>query len=191
MNKRLLQKTLVAVGVLALVGTVGAETYSHELTELSVTQEATPQAATTPDQGTELSGPWAAMRADMMDMQAQMDQLFNAGFADAHAVGLDGQQTIAQVNLKEQGNDYVVTANIPGASKDDINVKLDGRLLSISSRFHGGEKQTADNGQVIQQESYASNIQEAFTLPSPVNASGMHTQYQDGTLTVTVPKATS
>ena len=42
---------------------------------------------------------------------------------------------------------------------------------------------------MTRQESYSSSFQQAFTLPGAVNASGMHSQYQDGVLTVTIPKA--
>lgn len=192
MNKHLLQRTLVAAGVLALVGTAGAQAYySHELAERVAAQESTPQAETALAPSIEQSGPWAAMHADMMRLQARMDQMFNATFHDGNAVRVGDQQPIAQVTLEEQGDNYVVTADIPGASKDDINVNLDGRLLSISAQSHGDDKQTADNGQVIGEESYASSMQQAFTLPGPVNASGMQTKFQDGILSVTVPKATS
>lgn len=192
MNKHLLQRTLVAVGVLALVGTVGAQTYySHKLAECVAAQESTPQAEITPAPRAEISDPWAFMHADMMRMQAQMDQVFNATFHGGNSVTAGDQQPLEQITLEEQGDNYVVTADIPGTSKDDINVKLDGNLLSISSQSHGGDKQTADNGQMIRQESYANSIQQAFTLPGPVNASGMQTKFQDGVLTVTVPKATS
>jgi HSP20 family molecular chaperone IbpA len=42
---------------------------------------------------------------------------------------------------------------------------------------------------VTRQESSSSAFQQAFTLSGPVDASGMHSQYKDGVLTVTIPKA--
>jgi HSP20 family protein len=192
MNRQNAKRTVLAVAVLALVGTVGAQTYyTHELAERVTAQETAQRSEGTATPDVVLRDHWAAMHADIMRMQAQMDKLFNSSFDDFHAVGLGGQQVKAPVTLEEQGNNYVVRADIPGAKEGDINVNLDGRLLSISNRSQGGEKQTADNGQVVRQESYARSFQQAFTLPGPVNASGMQTHLQDGVLTVTIPKITS
>ena len=95
------------------------------------------------------------------------------------------------VTLKEDKNDYLVTAKLPGVKEGNLNVSLDGRLLRISAQSQADEKETAHNGQVVGEESYASSIQRAFTLPGPIDASKMHTQFQDGVLTVTIPKAAS
>jgi HSP20 family protein len=192
MNKHMLKPTLIAVGVLAVIGTVGAQPYySHKRAEHVAAQQATPQSesSTAPVVGSR--DPWGAMHADIMRMQAQMDQMFNSAFRDIHTVGADGQQTSAKVTLEEHGDDYVVKVNVPGANESDIDVNLDGSLLSISSQSQGVEKKTADNGKVVSQESYANSFQQAFTLPGPVNAAGMQTQFKDGILTVTIPKATS
>jgi HSP20 family molecular chaperone IbpA len=151
MNKRALKATLIAVGVLAVIGTVGAEGYySHESAEQAAARESMPVS----------EAPVTAQAKD-------------------------------QIGLQEQGDNYVVRAKFPGASKSDINVKLDGRLLSISSDSHGSEEQKADNGRVIGHESYSDFVQEAYTLPGPVNASGMQTQFKDGILTVTIPKSSA
>jgi HSP20 family protein len=85
----------------------------------------------------------------------------------------------------------LVKADIPGAKESDISINLDGRLLSISAQTQTSEEQSSDNGQTIHEERYASSFQQAFTLPGPVQASGMHSQFQDGVLTVTIPKSTS
>lgn len=191
MNRRLLTRTLIAVGVLAVVGTAGAQAYyTHQLAERVAARDAAPWGEITAPAAHPMD-PWAAMDTDIRHMQAQMDRMLNAAFRDVPAAGWVGQPGDAKVTLNDKGDDYVVKAVIPGAKKSDINVNLDGRLLSISSQSQGAEKQKADNGRVIRQEDYASSFQQAFTLPGPVNAAGMKTQFEDGKLTVTIPKATS
>jgi HSP20 family protein len=191
MNRRAFRRPLITIGLLSLVGAAGAQAYyTHQLVERVAARDTdTPAMAIAP---TAAQGdPWAAMHADMLRMQAQMDQAFNNAFRDFHGMpGMVTQTGANKVTVEEQGKDYVVKANLPGAKESDIDVKLDGRLLSISSQTQGSEKQTGDKGKVTQQESYASTFQQAFTLPGPVNASGMHSKYHDGVLTVTIPKAT-
>jgi HSP20 family protein len=197
MNKRLI--TGVTVGAVLLIGAVSADAYyTHELAE----RVAARNVATTPVDP--LSGsalpstplgsraandPLAAMTAQMARMQTQMDKMFNSAFQNPGGMDFVDGQGSAQVSLNEKGKDYVVTAKIPGAKKGDIDVRLSGRLLTLSSKEEGSNSKTANNGQLTQQDQYASSFQQAFTLPGPVNASEMKSKFKDGVLTLTIPKA--
>ena len=192
MNKYILKSTLTAAGVLAVIGTVGAQAYtSHEQTGQVAEQQPVQQSGTPTDTVVGLQDPWDAMHEDMMRMQTHMQQMFNSAYHNFHTMGAGGRSVNAKVTLEEHGDNYIVRADIPGADESDINVNLDGRLLSISPQSQGAEKQTKDDGQIIRQESYANSFQQAFTLPGPVKANSMHTRFKDGVLTVTIPKATS
>ena len=125
----------------------------------------------------------------MTRMQTQMEQMFNTAMQNPGGMDFIDGQGAAKVSLNEKGNDYVVTASIPGAKKGDISVHLSGRLLTLSSNDQGSSTQHANNGQVTQQEQYRSRFEQAFTLPGPVNASGMQSHFKDGVLTLTIPKA--
>jgi HSP20 family protein len=173
---------------------VGAQTYyTHELAKRVADNDSgsmPSQSQVTPDNGT--WDPWTLMHQEMMRMRADMDQAFDHSFQDVHNLSGNGfMPSNGKISLEEQGDNYVVKADIPGAKENDIQVNLDGRLLSISAQTQGSEEQKADNGKVIREESYASSFQRAFTLPTAVNVTGMHSQFQDGVLTVTIPKATS
>jgi HSP20 family protein len=195
MKKHVLRNTLIVAGLLGAIGVAGAA--AHEALEQKDNaaapdiqvqpQQQTPQDAWMPQD------PWASMHADMMRMQSQIDQMFNSTFKDlrVNPYGYPDQQAGARVTLQDKGGNYVVKAKVPGASEDDINVNLNGRLLSISSRTGSREQDKSDNGRMIQQQSFASSFQEAFTLPGPVNAAGMQSQFKDGVLTLTIPKVTS
>jgi len=200
MNKRILYRSLISAGLFALVGAVGAQTYyTHELLQRVAGNDAAalpadppvvpPTVANTLPPPDAAWNPWAAMHADMAQMQAEMDRMFQGfpgGFHHTLA-GPDIEQ--ATVTLKDDGKAYVVKAQIPGAKEDEINVNLDGRLLSISSQTQGSEEHSDGQGKPMEQAAFASTFQQAFTLPGPVNAGGMHSRYQDGVLTVTIPKA--
>jgi HSP20 family molecular chaperone IbpA len=190
MNKHAFKQPLIAIGLLALVGAVGAQTYyTHELVRRVAADDSRAPAASVPTPAAGQWDPWAAMHADMMRMQARMDRMFGDASQGFPGMPRGAFKTGGRLTVAEQDGNYVVKADIPGAKDSDIDVNLDGRLLSISSQTQGQEKQTADNGQVVRQESYSNAYQRAFTLPGPVSASGMHSQYQDGVLTVTIPKA--
>jgi HSP20 family protein len=194
------ERSLITLGLLILVGTVGAETYyTHKVAERIETQGNQPQ---TEQSSPEASGneappgfagwdPWTEMRR----IQQQTDRAFKASWqrmhADIGAVEPVSAPNESEITLSEEKGDYVVIAKLPSVEKGDLNVSLDGRLLQISAQSQGQERETARNGEVVREEAYASSFQRAFTLPGPVDASKMHTHFEDGVLTVTIPKAAS
>jgi len=203
MNKPVFKRTLVALGLLALVSVVGAQTYyTHELIERvaaiapATGHDTVPAAPDTGqwDPARADTGQWdsfAAIQAEMERMQTGMDEMFSHAFQGFNHSGVKGPVSEDKITLKEHGDKFVVTADIPGARERDINVNLNGRVLSITAESSADEQQHADQGKVLREAHYASTFQQAFTLPGPVNAAGMHTRYKDGVLTVTIPKATS
>jgi HSP20 family molecular chaperone IbpA len=185
MNKHALKYALITIIAIGAIGAVGAQTYyTHELAQRINNR---PDSDLSYEPSASFSGQWDPW-SDMQRVQAQIDRTFGQYF-DALQVPAPGDA--AKITLKQQAEDYVVKAVIPGAKEGDIKVNLDGRLLSISAEALSTEKQTAQNGAITSEETYSSAFEQAFTLPGLVNASGMKSDFKDGVLTLTIPKATS
>jgi HSP20 family protein len=192
MNTRKLAKPLLAIALLSLAGIVGAETYEHHEAAVDSSTQADQKAPA--DQVMGKWDPWA----EMQRMQAQMNRMFEEEMQQFHSdrffQPLTEQNQIAsesKISLQDEKDQYVVKAEIPGTKAESIDVGLDGRLLTISAETRNEQQQSNDQGQVIKDEQYVSDFERAFTLPGPVTASGMHTDYHDGMLTVTIPKVAS
>ena len=192
MNKRKLTKSLVAISLLGVVGIVGAETYYHQQAAGDNATQAEQKAPANQTNGSR--DPWV----EMQRIQAQMDQLFEEAIQQFHSDQFllplaEDKQLAAEskVTLQDEKDHYVVTADIPGTKAESIDVGLSGQLLTISAETLNKQQQSDDKGQVIKEESYLSGFEQALTLPGPVTASGMHSDYHDGVLTVTIPKVTS
>jgi HSP20 family protein len=192
MNKRKLTRSLVAIVLLGAMGIVGAETYyHHEAAGDNATQA---EQKTPADRNTGSGDPWA----EMQRMQAQMDRMFEEAMqqfrSDQFFQPLAEDQQLAaepKLTLQDEQGKYIVTADIPGTRAESIDVGLSGQLLTISAETQNEHQQSNDKGQVIKDERYVSGFERALTLPGPVTASGMHSEYHDGVLTVTIPKVTS
>ncbi len=197
-----MKKTIIAVvAFVALAGVVGAQAYyTHEIGRRvdALSGQSTPGFGQWGPPTAPGAGPWTNDQwnpfAEMRRMQEQMNHMFSQafshgdwgpGFAAAARPGM----MAPRVDVTEKGNAYVVKANIPGANATDINVSVDGRTLRLDARTHGSKEQRADAGHVVRQERFAGEFERTLTLPGPVDATGMHTAYKDGVLTVTVPKA--
>jgi HSP20 family protein len=190
------KRLLLALGLVALIGPVAAAETSTSQSQAS--QPQTTQQSAPPGNASASSGGWNAWQ-EMRHMQHQMNRMFDQAYVRMRSeFGQSSPQSQggapfpeSQMTVKEKKHDYVVTANMPGVRKGDINVSLTGRLLRISAQSQSQENIKGKHGKVVGDETYASSYQRALTLPGPVNASGMHTKINDGTLTVTIPKAKS
>jgi HSP20 family protein len=192
MNKRKLAKSLVAIALLGVGGIVGAESYYHHQATGDNATQAEQKAPANQTIGSR--APWA----EMQRIQTQMDQLFEEAMQQFHSDPFfrplaEDKQLAAEpkVMLQDEKDHYVITADIPGTRAESIDVGLSGQLLTISAETLNKQQQSNDKGQVVKEESYISDFEQALTLPGPVTASGMHSDYHDGVLTVTIPKVTS
>lgn len=92
-----------------------------------------------------------------------------------------------KIDVSEQNGSYAVKAEIPGVRKEDIDVRIDGSLVTISAETKS-EKQDEDKGRILRQERKHGYASRAFTLACPVDESKAEAQYKDGVLELKLPK---
>ena len=91
------------------------------------------------------------------------------------------------VDLFEDKDSVTVKAEVPGMKKEDIDVSIEGRMLSICGERR--EEKQEGKGTNYRSERYYGKFYRLVELPSVVDAGQVKAGYQDGILTVTMPKA--
>lgn len=94
--------------------------------------------------------------------------------------------TIPAVNIKESETDFKLELFAPGLKKEDFNIEIDQRTLSISS-----EKQTEteeNNEKYSRKEFSCSSFKRTFNLPETVNFDAIEANYESGILNLCLPK---
>lgn len=88
------------------------------------------------------------------------------------------------VDVRASENEFVFICDVPGVKRQDIEVTLENRVLTIkgSRKFDGRE-----NEQVVLGRAYGS-FNRAFTLPDSVDEASLTANLADGVLTVRIPK---
>jgi HSP20 family protein len=128
--------------------------------------------------------------AEIQHMQDEMERVFNDSFSRFHIKTPQGSLSAApDVDLQEKPDRYIVTLNAPGADESSINVKLENQVLWISINTEQAKDETEENGKYRYRERFVGQFQRALTLPGPANAAKMESQYRNGVLTITIPKA--
>ncbi|WP_242203623.1 Hsp20/alpha crystallin family protein [Aestuariivivens insulae] len=94
--------------------------------------------------------------------------------------------SMPKVNIKEVSDAFIVEMAVPGLKKSDFDINLDNNLLSISAELKD-ESENKDDGYTRREFGYSS-FKRAFTLPETVNDSKINANYNEGILTVHLPK---
>lgn len=94
------------------------------------------------------------------------------------------------MDVADQGDEYVVTADLPGFEKEDIDVTLQGDQLRIEAE-HSSETEEGDesDGEYLRKERRHQSTSRSVSLPEEVDEESVSAQYRNGVLTVTLPKA--
>ncbi|GAA0650735.1 hypothetical protein GCM10009019_12010 [Salarchaeum japonicum] len=90
------------------------------------------------------------------------------------------------VDVEDAGDAFVVTADLPGFEKDDIDVHLREDTLQIDATH----EESADTGEdYIRRERSKRSVTRSLTLPEAVEDDAVSASFNNGVLTVELPKA--
>ena len=92
-----------------------------------------------------------------------------------------------RIDVTEAANDYTVQVEMPGMTREDINVEIEGNRVSISGEVkRGGPKKEGE--QVLRSERYYGPVSRSFALANEIDEGNSQAKYENGVLTLTLPK---
>ncbi|MBS0294472.1 MAG: Hsp20/alpha crystallin family protein [Proteobacteria bacterium] len=92
-----------------------------------------------------------------------------------------------KIDVKEDDAAYTVHAEVPGVPKEDINVSIDGNVVSLRAEVRQHD-QKKDGEKLLRSERYYGSVARSFQLPLEVDAAQAKARYDNGVLTLTLPK---
>ncbi len=92
-----------------------------------------------------------------------------------------------KVDVKETDGGYTVQAEVPGVPKEDIHVSIDGNVVSLRAEVRQMDQQT-EGEKVLRSERYFGSVARSFQLPADIDAGQAKAKYDNGILTLTLPK---
>ena len=94
--------------------------------------------------------------------------------------------TLPKTNIRETVDAYFVEMAVPGLKKDDLELKLDNQMLSISAETKKENEENKDN--YTRREFGYSSFKRSFTLPEFIDESKIKAKYNEGILSIELPK---
>lgn len=95
-----------------------------------------------------------------------------------------------KMDVKEEGDNYLVHAELPGVKKEDIHVVVDGNQVSISAETKQ-EKEIKEGDRILRSERYFGKVSRSFQLEQDIDDAKAAAKFNDGVLELTLPKRSS
>jgi len=93
----------------------------------------------------------------------------------------------AKVDVAEKNGAYLVSAELPGVKKEDIQVSIDGAQVTLSAEVKR-EREASQDERVLHVERAYGKVTRSFTLPQELDESKVEAKFRDGVLELTLPK---
>jgi len=127
---------------------------------------------------------------ELTSLQDRVNQLFNQAFGGWEGFGFEQPLTSAEfvppVDILEDEHNILLQAEIPGVKEGDLNITLENNILTITGerKFKNAEKK--ENFHRIERR--YGKFTRSFTLPGGVDFEKVNATFDNGILTVTLPK---
>jgi len=122
----------------------------------------------------------------MMTLREAMDRLFDDAFT--RPVNLrDGGWSSPAIDMYQTDDEVVLRAALPGFKADEVQINVTGDVLTLRGEMKHEEEQK-DKAWYIREQRWGS-FERSITLPTDVKADKAVADYENGILTVTLPKA--
>jgi len=126
----------------------------------------------------------------MVSLRDAMDRLFEESFLRPGLLGNnDSASGLMPLDMYETEDSVVVKAAIPGVKPEDIEVTVTGDLLSIKGEFKSETEEKDEKRNYHRQERRYGSFSRQVALPASVNADGCEADFDNGVLTLKLPKA--
>ena len=128
---------------------------------------------------------WEPVR-EMMTLREAMDRLFDDAFTRPLDLR-DGGWSAPAIDMYQTDDDVVVKAAIPGFKADEVEINVTGDVLTLRGEMKH-EEEKKDKAWHIREQRWGS-FERSITLPTDVKADKASADFENGILTVTLPKA--
>ncbi|WP_028061552.1 Hsp20/alpha crystallin family protein [Candidatus Solirubrobacter pratensis] len=130
---------------------------------------------------------WEPLR-ELASLQNEMNRLFGTVF-DAPATGGNGgtlRRWMPAMDLVETGDHFVLRADLPGLSEEDVNIEVEDNVLTVSGE-RKAEHETSEEGYHRVERAFGS-FSRSLTLPEGVDPQSVAASFDRGVLEITIPK---
>ena len=114
-----------------------------------------------------------------------LDDFFDAPFSFR---GANHSGELMRTDIKDSGDGYEITMNMPGVKKDDVKAELKDGYLTVQATTNSSNEEKDENSRYIRRERYVGSCRRSFYVGEAVEQTDIRAKFEDGTLKLSVPK---
>ncbi len=127
--------------------------------------------------------------SDVLNMQREINKMFDTFFrgSEQEESALLPSIWSPATDIAEHDNEYVVKVELPGVSKDEVKITMEENVLTI--RGEKKQEKESKNSSFHRVERSYGAFQRCFTLPTNVRAEKIDASFNNGMLSIVLPKS--
>jgi len=127
---------------------------------------------------------WEPAR-EMMTLREAMDRLFDDAFT--RPLSLRDSWSVPAIDMYQTDDEIVVKAALPGIKADEVQINITGEVLTLKGEMKHEEEKKEKAWHIHEQRWGA--FERSVALPTEVTADKAKAEFENGILTITLPKA--
>jgi HSP20 family protein len=127
---------------------------------------------------------WEPLR-ELNSLQSEMNRLFNTAF-DSPSGASALRRWVPAMDLVESGDEFVLRADLPGMSEEDIEIELEDGTLTVSGE-RKADHEHREEGFYRVERSFGA-FSRSLTLPKGIDADAVSASFDRGVLEIRIPK---
>lgn len=128
---------------------------------------------------------WQPAR-EMMTLREAMDHLFDEAFTRPLGLATDGWSRPA-IDMYQTDDEVVVKASLPGIKADEVQINITGDVLTLRGETRQQEEKK-EKAYHLREQRWGS-FERSIALPTAVSADKATAEFENGILTITMPKS--
>ncbi len=129
---------------------------------------------------------WEPFR-EMMSLREAMDRLFEDSLVRPWRFWPDAARWELPIDMYQTANDVIVKAALPGVKPEEVDISITGDTLTIKGE-HREEEEVKQEDYFCKERRYGT-FSRSVTIPVPVKSGQAEAVFENGILTLTLPKA--
>jgi HSP20 family protein len=123
----------------------------------------------------------------MMTLREAMDRLFNDAFTRPLSIQDGWSMSSPAIDMYQTDNEVVVKASIPGIKAEEVQINITGDVLTLKGEMKQ-EEERKEKAWHIREQRFGS-FERSVALPTAVKTDKAEAVFENGVLTITLPKA--
>ncbi len=124
--------------------------------------------------------------SELFDLRKEIDSLFDDRFFGKMLQPYYESNWTPSMDISETDKEFLVTVELPGMKKEDINLSIDNNVLTIEGERKSEKEEKGKTFHRIER-SYG-KFYRSVTLPKKVDEENIKASFKDGLLNITLPK---